>query len=894
MPKALLRAVVGAGAVGGVALLGVLGLYLLPAGIAVPLGSPVLRLLSDAPPLPAEIAAAPERSVITDAEGAEIATLFGAENRVVLEADEIAPAAKDAVVATEDARFYEHPGVDHRAVMRALIANRLAGRIVEGGSTITQQYVRNALLSPEQTFQRKLTEAHYAIELERRMSKDEILIAYLNEAYLGRGAYGIGAAAELYFSRPARDLELHHAATLAGMLRAPETNNPVSDPDAALARRAIVLDQMAARGFASEEEAAAAQEAPLDLELSPPSAPEHPFFVAYVTRLLLSDERLGATEAERGRQLYGGGLEIRTTLDSDLQERADAAIRATLADPTADPQATVTSVDPATGDVRALAVGPREFGQCDPDEAGEVPADCDRTEVNPAVPGLGGSGRQPGSAFKPFVVAAALAEGMPRGWQDTSDSGEPIGGCEEGYAPRNYGDADHGVIAMPEAMRHSSNVYHVKLTAQVGPEATIAAAARAGMTDSHLPETCSLALGAGSVYPLQLTAAFATLAAEGTACETRAVLEVRRDGEVLIAEDEPRCDAEALDPDSAREISAMLRGVVTDGTGTRAQVEGVPVAGKTGTTDDNRDAWFVGYTGGQAALATGVWIGYEQPRALTGIGGEDTVTGGSLPADVFAATMTGAAGDELPAPPAERMVTVPDLLDEPIEDVVNPDLTVVSATPTEASADAPEQGEPTGATRREIIGHYDLHVVVTEVHHWEPAGTVLAQTLDAGSDVPAGTLLEVDVSDGAGAPPELPDLIGLHVDEARERLEDFVFDLDVEIELVDVAVVVEPVDPEDALDDVDIGAIDDVDELGDRVRVVEEPEMPAGHVVGQSPDPGTRVEEGDLVTLEVVRHVIEVRQPDPDPDDDEDDNGDDEDDGDGEDENGNGDGEDDD
>ena len=848
-------------------------LYLLPADVAVRLGSPLLRVLSGAPALPDQIDPSPERSVITDAEGQQLAQLFGDANRVVLDRDEVAPVVADAVVATEDAAFYDHPGVDHRGVMRAIVANRVAGRIVQGGSTITQQYVKNVLLTGDQTLERKATEAWYAIELERRMSKDDILIAYLNEAYLGRGAYGIGAASELYFSRPASELDLPQAALLAGMLRAPETNNPVTNPDAALARRDIVLQQMVEHGAIGEDQAAEAAQGPLGLALSPPSAPEHPFFVAYITDLLLRDERLGEDEAERGQQLYAGGLEIRTTLDPERQAAAEEAIAATLEDPTADPQATVTTVDATTGDVRAMAVGPREYGSCEADDDGAQPADCDATEVNPAVPGLGGSGRQPGSAFKPFVAVAALEAGMPRGWQDTSDSGEVIAGCADEYAPTNYGQANHGILSMPDAMRQSSNVYHVKLAAQVESAAVVDAGQRAGLANGDLPATCSVALGAGSVYPLELTSAFATLAAGGTACPARAVLEVRSGDDVLLANEEPACE-QAIDADMASEVTAMLRQVVDSGTGTRAAVDGVEVAGKTGTTNDSHDAWFAGYTGGESPLATAVWMGYEQPRELADVAGEETVAGGSLPADIFAASMAGVAGGPFPDPPAERAVTVPDLVDQQLADAVDPQLRVVSAGDPEPAGSGVDHGEPTGAVRHAIIGTYDLHVVATEVRGWEPRGTVADQSLDGGASVAAGTMLEVTVSDGEGEPPQMPDLVGRDVGEAQELLDDLDLDLDVDVTSREVEVRVEPTDPDDAPS---VAGVDDVSDLQGRVRPIEEPVAQAGEVLAQAPSPGAALEPGQRVGLEVARHRLELVQPEPEPEDEpEDDEGEDE------------------
>jgi penicillin-binding protein 1A len=866
------RAGIAVGAVGLALVLFVVALYLAPPSVAVRLGSPLLRLVSGAPSLPDEITPAAERSVVYDADGGELATLFADEDRVRVESDEIAQAAKDAVIATEDAQFYEHPGVNHRAVMRALVTNQRVGEVVQGGSTITQQYVKNALLSPEQTFRRKAHEAWMAIQLERRMSKDEILVAYLNEAYFGEGAYGIATAAERYFSRSAADLEPQQAAVLAAVLRAPSSTNPVSNPEAAQQRRDVVLGQMAQHGFLAPEEAEAAREQPIELALSPPQPPEFPFFTTWVTDQLLRDERLGEDEAERSRLVYAGGLEIHTTLDRPLQEAAEEAIGEVLADPTADPQATFTAVEPSTGAVRALAVGPRAFGSCEPVD-GEVPADCDRTSVNPAVAGMGGSGRQPGSAFKPFVLAAAMEEGLPRGWQDTSDSGEEIGGCD-GYEPRNYGDSDHGVVSMDDALRVSSNVYHVKVGVQAGPADVVDVARRLGLERGSLTEDCATSLGAGSVFPMELTSGYATIANGGERCAPYVVTRIARDGEDVVPETDTNCE-QVLDADIADGLSALMEGVVTDGTGTRAQLDGATVAGKTGTTNDNHDAWFAGYTGGEDGLAAAVWMGYEASSPMTDVAGESTVTGGSLPADVWRLTMQAALehreAGSLPEPPSHRTVSVPDFVDGDVDDFVNSDLEVVSAVSAAQAAADSDDGEPTGLRRHAVVGDYDLHLVVREVRSWEDPGFVIDQSVDPGTSVRAGTMLTVDVSDGQGEPPEIPDVVGMYEDDAIDLLEEHEYVGEVGAD-VEERVRIRPRD-EEAWHE---GEVDEPDEdarlsdVAEDYEILDDPDADNGEVVDQSPPAGDFLEPGEVVALTVARLVYVVEEPDP-PEDDEDD-----------------------
>ncbi len=604
--------------------------------------------LFDHPPLPDELPVAAQVTHVFDTEGERITELHGAIEREPVPLEEISSTAIDAVLATEDAEFYEHDGVNHDSIVRAGLRNLQAGGIEEGASTITQQLVTMAYLDPEPTIERKLQEIVWAVEIEERLDKDEILEQYLNRIYLGHGVYGIGTAADFYFSKPASELELAEAAMLAGAIRAPTLNNPVDAPEAAATRRDVVVRQMQALGMVEADEADAVVGSEVELDIRQDEDGE-PFWEDLVKRVIYDpdvelqpglQEAVGDSVEARVDALFEGGLEITTTLDREMHGQAIRVLAEHLDDPVADPLGSLITMDHTSGAVRAMALGPKEFGPCDEDDE-----PCTTTQVNPTVPGIGGSGRQPGSSFKPFVSAAALEQGEDLDLEYETPSGEEIEECgyQDEWEPENFDLEDHGEITMTEAMRRSTNVYFGKLARDVGVPTVVETARAHGLPlGDYGEEDCSLGLGTTEVFPLHIVAGYGAWAHDGTRCEPYLIERVvDRDGEVLY-EHEPTCER-ATDPDTAATMRELLaEPVASDGTAAIVGSQVPGATGKTGTTDNFRDAWFVGSAG---THTTSAWLGFEQPapmRDLT-IGGtyHDRVTGGSVPASMWADLMAG-------------------------------------------------------------------------------------------------------------------------------------------------------------------------------------------------------------------------------------------------------------
>ncbi len=554
-------------------------------------------------------------TVVYAADGSVLARWHAEEDRALVSYAELPSHLIDAVVAIEDERFWAHPGVDVKALARALVANVQQGGVVQGGSTITQQYLKNVLLTTELSLERKLTEAALALRLEEGLTKQQILERYLNTVYFGDGAYGVGAAAGHYFAKAVTELTIDESALLAGLIRSPATYDPYVDREAAVGRRNVVLDKMVEQGYLGGEEARSARVAPLHLAGRRPSSQSiYPYFTEEVKRRLLADPALGATVTDRYNALFRGGLRIHTTLDPIAQEAAEAAIRTVIEGEEA-PYAAIASVDPRTGYVRALVGGRDFYATTDP-----------VAQFNLAVQGL----RQPGSAFKPFVLAAALEAGVPLSQVIEGGRSVVIETDSQPWVVDNYDGATFPDLTLLEATVFSVNVIYARLVDRVGPEAVVDLAEAAGITEDLEPYH-SVALGAQEVSVLDMASAFGTFAADGVHISPTLVTSIETDEGVNIYESVPVV-THALDRSVAQQVTAALTEVVKRGTGQQARI-GRPIAGKTGTSQDYRDAWFVGYT---PELSTAVWVGYPTPAPMVPPVTPFRVTGGTWPAQIWA------------------------------------------------------------------------------------------------------------------------------------------------------------------------------------------------------------------------------------------------------------------
>jgi 1A family penicillin-binding protein len=570
----------------------------------------------------------PLRSQIRTSDGTLLATLFE-ENRIQVATSEIPRIVKDAVVAVEDARFWEHSGIDAKAIARAAIANWAHGTTVQGGSTITQQLAKLMYFPDAQrTLRRKLAEARVAIRLEREHSKEEILTMYLNRAYFGSGAYGIAAAAETFFRIKPAKLNIAQAALLAGVIHAPETLNPFDDPKAALVRRTYVLRRMRQEAFITRVEELAASKQPLGLtKRKPPLGTlRDPYVVEFVKQQVLADPAFGATEAERAHALFDGGLQITTTIDESLQRAAEQAVSKALPYQS-DPEAALVAIDPHTGAVKAL-VGGRDFA---------------KAQYNLASQGH----RQAGSAFKPFVLTAALEQGIRPdkryGSSPTTLHYGPFNSLS--WKVNNFDGVGHGFITLRQGMINSVNGVYARLVLDVGPSNVVDAAHRLGIR-SQLDAIPSIALGGlrVGVTPLEMASAYSTFANMGVHMPTHGVAKaVGPDGKTVFDETKLK-GIEAIDPGVAYTVNDVLQDVVRQGTGRHAQI-GRPLAGKTGTTEEYHDAWFVGYT---PDLVTAVWVGYRRGQiSMRNVRGVKVV-GGSFPSQIFRSFMSFALADVPP------------------------------------------------------------------------------------------------------------------------------------------------------------------------------------------------------------------------------------------------------
>lgn len=588
-------------------------------------------------PLPPEPAAR-QTTFLFDQQGRLLTTLHGEVDRTLIPLEEMPDHLRQAVIAAEDEKFYSHVGIDPAAIIRAAWANLRGRDIEQGASTITQQYVRNAFptefgyeLDPEatetgkeentggfeKTVARKLKEALLAIKLERKLSKDEILERYLNTIYLGRGAYGVQAAAQKFFATGAKDLTLLQSATLAGLISSPEANSPVRYPERAKVKRDRVLRRMVELRFITAPEAERLIFEPVKTVKPKKSKileTQAAYFVDYTKQYL---ERKFGYE-----QTFAGGLRVVTSLDRKMQRAAEQAVAGQLYDP-GDPDAALVAIDPRNGEIKAM-VGGKDFR---------------RAKFNLAT-FRGGTGRQTGSAFKMFTLAAAVDKGISLKSRFSGPGRVVIDDPQcysngEPWDPSNYSDSGAGTMDLFGATTNSVNTIFAQLVVEVGPRNVARIARKMGITSpldrpvgsGSVP--CSITLGTLEVTPLDMAVAFSTLASGGIRHDATPVKEVKTpDGEVL--QRSSRKGVRALDVNDAWQVVAALEGPVCCGTGTAANI-GVPQFGKTGTAENHADAYFCG---GTRVLVTCVWVGHRKARIPLFVRGR-SVTGGYIPAQIW-------------------------------------------------------------------------------------------------------------------------------------------------------------------------------------------------------------------------------------------------------------------
>jgi penicillin-binding protein 1A len=653
--------------------------------------------------------------------------------------------ARRAVLAIEDYQFFHHGGIDLKAILRAAIANLKAGHITQGGSTITQQLVKNVTGKKADTFRRKLREAQIANAVERVYSKKQILDRYLNEIYLGHGAYGIQAAAEAYFHKDADRLTLSESALIAGLIANPSIYDPIQHPAAALYRRNVVLGRMDQLGWISHERALRAEHEPLGLakNAGKPFQQRQPFWVQFVRRLIELDPHhqfrdLGKTPKQRIHTLYVGGLHIYTTLRPNWQQAAVKAIQQHLPRPS-DPQAAVASVRPGTGAIQVLVSG-RHYVSTHQD-------------LVSGLPGCGSQGfcgrRQTGSAFKPFTLVAAFREGIPPGKVYSSKSPVDLSGPCNGWKPFNAeGGGDLGYMDLYRATALSINVVFGQLARDVGPPNIRQAAMDLGIPGDSLPAggaDCSITLGTGSVSPLDMATAYAAIDNNGKYCPYYAVARITGPhGRLIYQHDRKKECHQAIAPDIAHQVTDMLKGVIQYGTGATNGQLGRPEAGKTGTNENFQDAWFVGYVPQEA---TAVWVGYPgNPRPMLGVEGVSEMFGGTIPTqiwhDVMSLEIQGLPVRDWPAPPPPEAGTVPNVV-----------------------------GEQQNRALKHLAKANFSGVVDATKPSTQPAGTVIGQSPGGGSTVPLGSLVHLTVSNGKTPKAKVPSVIGLSESDATSALE---------------------------------------------------------------------------------------------------------------------------
>jgi penicillin-binding protein 1A len=571
-----------------------------------------------------------QTSYLYDRDGKLLTTFQAGVDRTAIDVEDMPEVFRLAVLAAEDEDFYTHSGVDVLAIFRAGWANLTGGRIEQGASTITQQYVRNVYpeVGTEVSIERKIKEVLLAIKLEQALPKDEILRRYLNTVYFGQGAYGVEAAAQTYFGIHAKKLDLLQSATLAGVISGPSLLNPIDNESEALGRRNWVLDRMVGQGFVGEAEVAPLRDNPIRT-VRPPKGYEglgSAYYIDYTRRYL---------EKRFGGKTFTGGLRVRGSLNSEWQEKAEQAVANHLSLEPGTPRAALVAIDVNNGEVRAMVGGKRFAGN----------------QVNLAT-GDGGTGRQSGSAFKAFTLATAIDQGASirsvfsgPGQIDLSDRGCP------GWEPANYSDSGFGTMDLVSATASSVNTIFAQLVVEVGPENVAELAHEMGIRSPLEVEggavPCSITLGTMEVTPLEMTEAFATFASGGVRHQATPVHQIKHPIRGVIRKND-NSGRRILEENEALQAIYAMRAVVSYGTGTAAY-PGYPVFGKTGTTDDDSDVWFCGSSSEVAAC---VWVGHPEGRiSMPG------ATGGTVAAPIWHDFMVAIAPDIDPEPFPDPEIT---------------------------------------------------------------------------------------------------------------------------------------------------------------------------------------------------------------------------------------------
>ncbi|NTW29503.1 MAG: PBP1A family penicillin-binding protein [Coriobacteriia bacterium] len=637
-----------------------------------------------------------QTTTILDRNGVVLAKLYADQNRVDKSLAKMPAALRQAVIATEDQRFYQHSGVDPIGILRALVNDYVLRKPRQGGSTITQQYVKNAFGSTDVSFKRKIMEAMLASKVNKLYSKDQVLELYMNTICFGHGAWGVESAAQLYFGKSVENLTLAESAMLAGVIKSPGTYSPYVDLTAAKQRRDTVLSQMLSQGYISQADYDAAVATPVKPVGLKSAASNAPYFVQWVTAQLVG--------MYGDDVLYRDGLTITTTLDLTTQQAAEKAIADTLNKPE-DPSAALVSIRPGTGEVLAM-VGGRDFKT---------------QQFNAAV----GKGRQPGSTFKPFVLITALTQGIsPEQTYSSAAIDLPVG--NEIWSVKGEPGGTGEPLRLRVATEQSVNAVYAQLVIQVTPQKVVQTAEKMGIHTGISPVP-AIALGVMDMNPLEMAAAYATLATNGTYAAPYGITEVKDAAGKVLYSAKPQT-SQVINPAIAYLTTDILRGVISKGTGTGAQI-GRPAAGKTGTTENNADAWFVGYT---PQLATAVWMGYvDSQKPMTNVHGK-LVTGGSFPATMWAKFMKAA------------------LASTPAQDFTQPSgltkITVCQDTGLAATASCPKTADSLFLAGTQLTS-CTLHVAPTTITMPNLVGMTKAQALTALSNLKlAATIFEKSVS----------------------------------------------------------------------------------------------------------------------------------------------------